>query len=286
MSAANFDRKFELVLSKPTGFFGQSASNTVVIRDLKVRFKVDKTLDAKPNTATVEIFNLNPVSTAVFQKRPLHVRLSVGYARDAQLNRVIEGDMISAVPSRSGPDSIMLLNLGSGERAFVEARTSAVFGKGVDKRTLVKQIASDMGLSIPTSIESAKALLRQYSDGISMKGSSQELLSKQLKGTGLQWSIQDDKLQILDSKDTLKGQVEVISPATGLLDSPVYAPSTAPGTPPILKCKLLLRPQIIPGVRVKVESKDFSGFYKVLKVGHSGDTRENDWYTQIDAAPL
>lgn len=286
MSAPNFDRRLELTISKPTGFFGQSKTNTVVIRDLKVRFKVDKTLDAKPNTATVEIFNLNSVSTAVFQKRPLHVRLDVGYARDAQLNRLIEGDMISAVPSRSGPDSIMLLNLGSGERAFVEARTNTVFGKGVDKRTVVKHIAASMGLSIPTSVESAKALATQFSEGFSLKGSSQDLLSKQLRGTGLQWSIQDDKLQILGSQETLKGQVEVISPATGLLDSPVYAPSVTPGTPPNLRCKLLLRPQISPGMRVKVESQDFSGFFKILKVGHSGDSRDNEWYTQFDASPL
>ncbi len=280
-----YDRRYELTLAKPTGFFGQNP-NALVIRAMEVKFKIERSLEPTPNTAEILVYNLNDASRAIFQKKPLHVRLTTGYTSDTTLIRLIEGDLMFATTTRVGPDAITKFVIGDGERAFVEARVNASFSGGVNARTAISTVAQTMGLTMPKSASEAGEFLKQFSSGVSLRGPSQKVMSKLTKGTGFGWSMQDGQLQMLRDKDVRAGLAELISVQTGMIGSPDFAAPAAPDKPAVCKFKVQLRPQLIPGGRVKIESAEINGLFRIAKVTHTGDFRDNDWYTECESNPL
>jgi hypothetical protein len=288
MATLAFKRRYELTLAKPipNTFFGV-LPNAIIVRGLEIKFKVERSLEPTPNTAEVSVYNLSDAHRAEFQKRPLHVRLDVGYQSDTQLSQLIKGDLMFASSKRDGNGNIVTtFTVGDGERAYGDARMNVALGPGTNLKTAIGVVAGSMGLSTPKNAQQAGELLKQFSGGLTMVGPSRKALGDLLRGTGFGWSIQDGQLQLLRDADTHTGLVEVISVENGLIESPEYSAPKEPGKPPVLKAKRLLRPQIAPGTRVKMESKEINGFFRVIKVAHTGDFRDNDWYTEIEANPV
>lgn len=284
---AAYDRRYELTLAKPqaTGFFG-TLPNALRVQGMEIKFKVERSLEPTPNTAEVSVFNLSEATRAEFQKKPVHVRLDVGYTTDVSLVRLIEGDLMFGATKRVGPDVITTFTVGDGERAYVDARVGVSFAAGTNLKTAISSIADSMGLKMPKNASEAGEFLKQFSGGISLRGPSRDAMSKMVAGSGFGWSMQDGQLQLLRDSDSRAGLVELISPRFGLIDSPDYGPPKDPSKPAVLKFKVMLRPQLIPGGRVKVESAEINGVFRLAKVTHTGDFRDNDWYSECEANPL
>lgn len=288
MTAA-FERRYELTLAKQAkgaGFFDAVLPNAIIIRGMEIKFKIERSLEPTPNGATIDVFNLADNTRVEFQKKPLRVRLDVGYARQAQLSRLIEGDLMFSGGDRKDGNVITSFTVGDGERSYVEARVSRSLTSGVNIKSVIGEIASSMGLKLPTSVADATALLKQYSGGATLHGPSRDQMTKALRGTGYGWSIQDGALQILRDTDTRAGFAEIVSPSTGLVGSPEYGASHEANKPPVLKFKVVLRPGLVPGGRVKVESAEVNGFFRLTKIIHTGDFRDNDWYSECESNPL
>lgn len=285
--AIAFNRRYALTLVKPAvdTFFGPLPNGTL-ITGLEIRFKVERSLEPTPNTAFVEVLNLSESSRATLQQKPLRCRLEVGYQRDARLATLFDGDMTFAASKRDDGNVVTKLTVGDGARSFTEARVSTSLTKGVDVRTAVKEIAKSMGLAIPTNIEGVKNLGKQFATGLTLRGPSRDLMTRILGDTGVGWSIQDGQLQLLGETDTRAGLIELISPTNGMIGSPDYGAPKDPFKPAILKVRRLLRPQIFPGTRVKIKSAEIDGVFRVAKVVHTGDFRDNDWYTDLECNPL
>jgi hypothetical protein len=114
-----------------------------------------------------------------------------------------------------------------------------------------------------------------------------------------QWSIQNGVLQYteLDAKPPVfPDQAILITKRSGLIGSPTL---TYVG----VEAKALLNPEIKPGAIVKIEAQapninvgnlQFQpvlrelgdGYFFVQKAVHTGDTRGNDWYTDITGRAL
>jgi hypothetical protein len=287
-----YDRRYELTLAKPLAsqFFG-FLPNALVIRGMEIKFKVERSLESSPNTAEVSVYNLSDSSRAEFQRRPLHVSLDVGYAGSQSvarppLSRLLSGDLMFASTKRTGPDIITTFVIGDGERSYVDARVNLSFGSGTNLKTAIASVAGSMGLTMPSNAASAKEFLKQFSGGMSVRGPSRDAMSKLVAGSGFGWSTQDGQLQLLRDADTRPGLVELISARTGLIDSPNFGAPKKPGDPPVLTFRALLRPQLIPGGRVKIESAEINGVFRLSKVTHTGDFRDNDWYSECEGNPV
>ncbi len=281
-----FKRSFQLTLAKPqpNTFFGSFLPNALIVRALKVRFKIERSLEADPNTSTISVYNLSEASRAEFQVLPMHIRLDVGYGNE--LSGLFAGDLMFASSKKEGMDWITTFTLGDGERSYVESRVNRSFGAGVNLKDAIGETAKSMGLKIPSNVADAKGLAGQFVSGLSVTGPSRSQMSKLLGPRGYTWSIQDGQLQILGPNDHRAEAAIRIARDTGMVESPELGAPKEPGKPPTLTAKCLINTQIIPGGRIFLDAQKLKGLFRVERVRHSGDSRDRDWYSEIEAIPL
>jgi hypothetical protein len=264
-----FNRSIELIVAKPATFFTQDP-NAVVVRDLRVVFKIEKTLGDEPNQASVVVYNASEETRSFLQQKPRHVRVSAGY--DGELAQIFSGDLFWGASRKDGVDWITTLQLSDGHRAFNYGRVNRSFRPGTDGRQLLREVAASMDLKVPRNMEEAQELLGEFSGGAVMHGPARRELTKLLRPKGLTWSVQDGSLQILRETEVRSDEAVLVSEDTGMIESPEQGPpDRSGGKPPVTTVRMLLHPRIQPGVKLKIESRSVSGLFKTQRVSHEGD---------------
>lgn len=288
---SDFIRNVRVTIAKPLPkeFFKTNPLNAVVIEELKVVFKVVKSLKPEPNSCEIAIHNLNESSRSEFAKLPLRIRLDGGY--DGRFERVFEGDLRWSKSKHDGTEWITSLECGDGDRAYRFATVSKSFRPGADPKMLIAEVAKTMGLEVPSNVAGAKALVKKFASGVSLDGNSRDEMTKLLKRSGMGWSVQDGKLQILGT-EALETSAIVISgnaetgDETGMIGAPEISAPAKPGALPTLKLKHTLFPDLQPGRKISVRAAAIKGLFRVVQLTHVGDTHGADWYTEIEANPL
>lgn len=280
-----FHREVELTIARPVqGTFFKNQPNAVVIKDLRVSFSVEKHLGKEPNPCRISVYNLSENTRAELQTKPLHIRLEAGY--DGETQRIFHGDLIWTDTKVQNASLITSLEVADGARAFKHARVNRSFKAGIDTKTALRETAKSMGLSLPTNVEEARELASQFASGLSLQGPSSREMTRLLKPHGMNWSIQDGRLQILKGDQSREGQALIISPDTGLVGTPEFGAPPQSKEPPTLRFRMLLFPELTPGGKIIVQSKPVQGLFRLEKVLHLGDTRGKEWYSDCEARPL
>lgn len=288
-----FHRNARLTLIKPVvggGFFARGPNALIINagtkQGLKLTFKISKALGKEPNSCEINIYNLNENDRHQFSALPLQVQLDVGY--DGTLARLFTGDLSFAYTTREDKTSRKtVLQCHDGGRAYNEARISKSYKGPVSALQAVKDTVGSMGLQMPTSIAQAQELKKQFVSGLTLHGKSSQELTTLLKPTHIDWSIQDGQMQMLDAAGVRPDTAFVISQRNGMIDSPEFNAPKKPKEKRVLKVKMLLyNPSLLPGGRIKVESDDVNGLFRIEKIEHSGDTEHADWYSDIEATPI
>lgn len=259
--------------------------DTLLVRDLRIAFKVQKKGSADPNTATVSIYNLSAETRARLSKldRAAMV-LTAGYAGTEAL--IFAGDLRKPngiQHTRAGADWVTKLECGDGERAYREARFTGSYAKGTKVVDVARDMAKSLGVGLG-NLEDALAGgnfrqgLAEFPSGFSAHGNSATALTRLLRGLGLEASIQDGQLQVLREAETLKGYVPLLSNENStIIGSPEYNSAEKDKGPPTLKVRTPIQPVLKIGGRVRVESAQVSGFFKIKALAISGDTHGGDW---------
>lgn len=279
-----FGRRCELVLGEPpqAGDFSLRQPTALRITNLTTRFKVEKTDDAKPNTAEITILNLSSTSRAKLTKRGVRVVLSAGYEGEG-LQLVFGGDEHSTFHEHKRPEWVTTMICADGGRAFAYARSDRSFPSGSSKADVVAALVKDMGVGEGNIAQKISKFIGAFKKGFATSGNAAEQLDKMVRGQGLGWSIQNGQVEILGPGETLELQVPLISSATGMVGSPSLSVAEDLKKPATLKVRTLLRPDLRPGVRFVVASESVAGAYKAKRVVHTGDTSGRDWYTDLEA---
>lgn len=274
----------------PTGFIASNPQffveqpNGIVITDLRVQFKIEKSLDSSPNEATVTISNCTSTTRAFLQTKPLVVRVDAGY--DGNLRHVFTGDLRYGNSDLKDPDWETVLQLGDGDRAYRFARASRSYKKGTSVLQALKDAAAAMGLKLSNDVIASPDLQSQFATGRTLQGPARDELTRLLAPFGFHWSIVDGKLQILKDQNATPATALTVNQASGLIGSPEYGSPEKNGKPATLHAKMLLYPEIIPGCQVAMTTDNISGVFRVVKVTHDCDTHGDKWETEIEATPL
>lgn len=259
-----FGRQFQLdIIGK---------SDTLVINNLRISFDIDKTINEKPNPATIRVWNLNrshlnQILSGAFDK----VALSVGYQT---LTQIYSGDITKASVQRHDLDFILTLECADGFRAYTQARITSTLKSGSND----EQILTELSKTLPNvnlgTVEVTNK--RKLPRGKVMNGDTRELLNRLARNSGADWSIQDGELVFLPKNKVLKAEAILISQETGMVNAPEH-------TDDGLELQCLLNPQLAIGGLVEVKSilDYFNGQYKVVKLLHSGDAMEGDWLSKM-----
>ena len=259
--------------------------DTIQIQDLRMTFRVHRTLKPHANTCELTVYNLNPAHRkALEEAAAATVSITAGYVGQTAL--LFLGDLRVGFSVEESPNFVTKISGGDGEQAIKTARVKAAAKKGTPKGPVLAQaIAAQMqaqGGVQPGNLNDFKAALPQ---GPARKstvahGSAFREMNALTQGIGWEWSIQQKKLQFLKAGRALPGPAFVVSQSTGMVHSPSVDND---GSGPVLTVQTLLIPGIVPGVLIQVQSARLQGTYRVESVDSVGDTHGQEWYHKIEA---
>jgi hypothetical protein len=299
-----FDRVASLVIGKPSG-------KAIEIRDLRFAFSIEKGTGENPNKCTCEVYNLNPDSRALVETVNNVLILKAGYAQDVGEITIFTGTVTRSITKRMGADWVTSLEMSDGGLEYRDKKTTFSYAPGITGQAVLANIAATFGLPVrplPSAIAS-----KTYPEGFAFVGRSREAMSKACEYLGLEWSIQNREVQILKKGKAVEQQAFVLSPETGMIDSPESEVKTMTdkaaakkgvttkqkgvresfGTNDAgdknnklevqgYKVKTLLQPALQPGGYVRVDSKSIkSQFFRVESLTHEGDTHGQAWYSDL-----
>jgi hypothetical protein len=253
---------------------------------LRVRFKIEKSLEKTPNTSEIVVSNLSPSHRSSLQVKGVKVLLEAGY-KSTGIKRLFAGDVRTTDHVRNGADWDSTLKLGDGERAWQFARVDESFAPGVRVADVIKKIAAATGLEIGNADKQAAKIDRVLDQGYIATGNAVRALDRIVTAVGKQLSIQDGQIQILGSDETLDLPVPELTKDTGLIGSPEMGSPATKKKPAMVRIKCLLL-AVKPGSRVYLRTAGkppkYDGYVRVHKISHEGDTHGGNWYSIIDGS--
>lgn len=280
----------------------------------RVSFHVQKTLKVEPNVCECTIYNLSreqraqieelqpknsttfssttgkPVAKGVAQ-RGIPLLIEAGY-KDTGLSQIWLGDMRtvwSEYESKTG-DWLTKIETGDGE-ASKRSSVAVSYGPGTSPDIALRAIVRALGVD-EGNVAAAAIKLRQGGAATLLparavfSGSSSVALTNFCRSAGLEWSIQDGAVQILESGKSLDGKALHLTggkvghpgtPGTGLIESPSVDPLG------VLTVKFLIQPGVKVGSLLVVDSATVQGNYRIVKAVWDGDTHAQPWYITAEA---
>lgn len=290
---ARFDRVYRLLVGKG------GAKGVEILPPIRMTFDISKDADEEPNDHTIRIYNLATATRKALEEPDLRCVLYAGYAEEAGPLLMASGSVVFAYTKFEQPDVVTELIVKDG---FTEVRDTAVsigLGSGAQASAIIRDIARQMGLPLVMADDVPD---RRWQQGFSFYGAARTALHKVTQGTGLEWSIQNQQLQVVQRRGTTRRQAVVLAADTGMLGYPERTREAAREKAKVKdkttgddvnlvsarqqrdgwRVTSLLLPTINPGDLVKLESRSVGAFQRVEAVRHTGDSEGGDWQTELE----
>ncbi len=280
---------------------------------LDFEFTVRRSLKAQQNTCEVRIYNLaRDIRHALAQvSAGVVVELRAGYAGGApgsgepfasgpagstapggtgaaepQAPTIFLGRVRDVYSTRDGADWITTITSGDGDGKDKPVRFA--LGPETKIEDVVKKTIRDMGVGVGNAIATirnrglAEGLGQVFKNGIVIDGSGDQELGRIFAGAGLEHSIQNGEVQVLEIGKPLGTLAILLTPETTLVSSPEVGRDDRGAT---VKARSFLSSDISPGRQVRIESDSVNATFRIETVAHTGATAGNDWYTDLEARP-
>jgi hypothetical protein len=148
-------------------------------------------------------------------------------------------------------------------------------------RTLLQALGIGTG-NLPKALNllNSQGSAQLYANGAVIKGLAADHMTDLVRSAGLEWSIQDGQLQVLNVGQPLAGQAVLVSEGSGMIGSPTI------DTKGVLSFTMLMVPNIKPGVPVAIQAELTQGQqqgYRVIACEYTGDTMGTEWYIKAEA---
>lgn len=297
MSQLQYRRKVKLIVSTASGD-GLDLSQFRIVFDIKLS-------DSQtPNTAKIRVYNLSQDTVSKVQKEFTYVTLQAGY--ESNFGTIFYGNIKQVVyGSENNVDTFIDISAGDGDQPYNYAVINQPLAAGADQSDIVNACLNPLAeLGIENGFIDDTDSQKLPRSKV-MYGMSRDYLRKSALNTNTNWSIQAGKYQSVKQTSVLPGQAVVLNSKSGLIGTPNQ---TNDGI--IIQC--LLNPNIKIASSVQVNQNDIQleliddqtsgssasassatpspiaadGFYRVLVAEHQGDTRGNDWFTNITALSM
>lgn len=300
-----FGRACKLLVSN-----GNSALD---LSEFRIQFQVHGTDLPTPNMAQIRVYNLAASTVAGIINGYNSVLLQAGY--NENFNDIFKGTIVRFKRGREvNVDSYLDLIAADGDEGYNFGVISQSFAAGSHVSAQVDALAASMGLTVdpkvydalnnPNAMPAGGVLLR----GKALYGMSRLNLNQIAYSCQARWSIQNGVLTFVPLTGYLSGDAVVINSQTGMIGVPE---ATDNG----ITVRTLLNPLIRIGCRVRLNESDVArypglsggylqnsnggvygkgkidpffpaftttdGFYRVMAVDHDGDTRGQNWYSNM-----
>ena len=271
------------------------------LSELHIRFKTQSMNESAPNTAWIRIYNLSTNTALKIQKEYQEVSLQAGY-ENGNYAIIFKGQIMQVKVGReNNVDSYVDIIAADALLAYTfgfvtKALDSASVG---DRLNSIATALKEKGVTLAP--DAAATVGKSKFGGVLPRGKVQwglaaPLLNDLAESTQTTWNIQNGVLTFTERSGYRPGEAVKLNSETGMVGVPE---ATEQG----IEIKTLLNPMIGIGGRVQIDNADINqtsvtrlgywsappmyanvtndGIYRVLVAEHSGDTRGQEWYTQI-----
>jgi hypothetical protein len=269
---------------------GSAYKGTITLTGLRVSFSIQKNLSWTCNSGNIRIWNLSQDHRNLINDYGDEVIVYAGYERGSGYEILYRGDTTSVTHVFDFPEIVTILECADGDRYVNQKHFSLSFKPKTPVRDVITRISKEMGIDVA---EFANSDNLAYNEGFEFSGMLKEALSKACAVLGLQWSIQNNELQIIPINGALAETVYDINSETGMIGIPTrytfkrqdfYVKGPAVG----YKVNTLLYPQILPGSRLNIVSRylGIQGIFVVQTIRHVGDTYGPEWISNMEVTEL
>ncbi|RZL29679.1 MAG: hypothetical protein EOP64_00305 [Sphingomonas sp.] len=284
---ALYDRRYTLMLGTLTqpslAVYGTTPGvGTHRPTALRIEFDIEKDILPSSNKGGIRITNMNDGNRAALRPGIL-ATLEVGYA--GLMQTLFIGGALKVKTQRQGPDIVTEMECGDGEATIQNTVLDKSYSAGTTLSQVLTDIAAAMQVPSAAAPDGSRFGLAVgvpsyvFKRGFTIHGPIRATMDKLCKTFGLDWSLQNNALQIVPKKHHTGETAELLSPRTGLLGVPSFDGRT---------CTFgsLLNPRLTPGRLVLLQSKAVSGLFKIRKGKWSGDTHGPHWLCEIEAIAM
>jgi len=269
----------------------------VKITGLRISFEITKTSESTPNTAKINIYNLSPEHRALLEtSEDLGVILETGYG--GNLEELFAGDIklaktessadklegLAVTTLNQGPDKVTTIEAVSGHFAIEQATVDKSYAEKTSTVTILSDVInsfSGKGVYVGNALNFVKsgAIVDKIAQmGMVLSGPSSTHMDNLSSNLGLEWSIQDNDMQIISQDGKTTEDAVLLNQDTGLIGSPIWKKDG-------IEFTALINPKIKPGraVAISIESKQYTGFFRVWRAVFSGDSHDQSWVVKAEA---
>jgi hypothetical protein len=288
--------------------------NGIDLSNLRIKFSVKQTDSQNPNTADIRVYNLtNELALAMLGalnpppgigfSTPGKVILGAGY--QSNFGTIFAGDIKQIILGReSATDTFVDIVAGDGHLAYAYSVISQPLAAGSTPAQQLQAAANAMAPMGPVLGYVGPQKLTRLPRSKVMYGNARNYMRAVAQSQNQTWSIQNNMIQFVPKTSYKPGQVVNLNSKTGLIGTPQQ---TNEG----INIKCLLNPMIPISGRVGINEATVETFkislnvpqtptnnpgfssvntpspitadgnYYVMTLGHTGDTRGTEWYTEI-----
>ncbi len=324
-SLRQFRRDARMTLTTPLA--GQITANPIILPptpgvqgppQLRIKFRVSKSITPEPNVATVQAFNMSKISRdlaaaavkdpdgwappnpavdqrlAAFATAELaaiatgnsYLRLEAGYS--GALGGVFEGNAMRVDSVHTGTDWVTTIEATDGGLGIEKGVANKSFTQNTTGLAVAAYLVKTMGFSGGNIPAAPPPALGDWTAkrGFVAQGKASDLLSTLCAGLDLEWFVDDGELWIVNAPIPAQNIPAGVLPGPPVFVSPLPSPATVQllrkprrTESDGVKIEALLNPQIRVGRSVTVQSSELAGAYRCEAVEHSGDNRGGTYRT-------
>jgi hypothetical protein len=307
--SAQYLRQFSLIVSPPSG-------DGIELGALRCTFEIRRGDTQTPNSADITIYNLSDnTANTICSPEFTQVQVKAGYGTSANLGLIFKGSIKQARKGREDQkDSYVAITAADGDEAYNFASIALTLAAGAaTPANFIQEAIANMAraaLASPTGKPGGQAITQGYIPplkgealprGRTYFGCVSDELREIAMENDSKWSIQDGALCLIPNTGyIISGDPILITPTTGLIGVPEQTQNG-------LEIRTLLNSSLKIGQRIQLDSKNINqyrygldtnsvaqnlflkevlstsadGIYYIMRASHSGDTRGNDWYTDL-----
>lgn len=263
------------------------------VSELQFRFETEAYTTTTPKTLQLRLYNPAPKTIKKIIDEGAQIFLSAGY--EGSFGSIFQGAIIQIRSGReNGTDTFLDISASDGDHEYNNSFVSATVAAGSTAIGRLKTIATSGKLTLnQLPADSGKKLPR----GKVFFGLARDHLRPLCATIGADWSITNGVIDVIEQRAYRAGDIIKLTSETGMIGQPMQ---TLEG----IAIKALLNPGIEQSVLVQIDNASIQqyqadlglgaeqrngwippisadGKYKILYCKHKGDTRGQEWYTDM-----
>ena len=272
---------------------GQDDGQWLDVSELRIRFHVEQALVGKPGHAVITVNNMANDTAQRIQREGAPVILQAGHEGNAGL--IFRGTAIQIRRGReSQTDTFLEITAIDGDVAYMYATVNVSMAAGWTHTDQLKELQKGMQAKGVDPGYTGELYQNKAVRGKALFGAVRDHMHDFSVSTGTEWAINMGKMNVVPVGGVLPDEAFLLTPDTGLIGMPTQSVDG-------VHVRALLNPCFRAGAQVKLQNSsivmaqinpayadvtynapiDLDGAYKIYSVSHTGDTRGNDYYTDM-----